>query len=309
MNRGISGRLLAFGTTGVCASIALLMVLLPVGAGSVPHPGLVLKAPYARSTSSPSSSTNVGGCAGTSTTTGTWNAHTGIARLADSAKAASCKGVSGGLGSFSYGYVTNSITIVIPFTVLTNGAHSISQSWTVTLASARGYTSGGCPAKLVNTNPPSGTTSVGYCEDGAEWSFNSNAYLVDLTNGSWASYNASSVAAYDLNGWQNYTLCTNPASPPCTTTVGPIPFTANFQVNAAGFSGWVWNGATSFTMWSNGTNMVRGHHYVLVVTVSDDKLAFVYQYNLAKTWIASAFSSINMATGANGAKLNSVTII
>jgi hypothetical protein len=61
-------------------------------------------------------------------------------------------------------------------------------------------------------------------------------------------------------------------------------------------------------MWTNGTGIVAGHHYVLLVVTFFEIFAESFAYNLAKYWAGKASSSLDMASPGNGATLNSITV-
>jgi len=305
-NGARSGRLLAFGTTGFAASVALLMILSPAVAGIQTH--VVLAPPYKHSASSANYYSSVSGCASAKTTKALWNAKTGTVTFADSTSARTCKGGVAGVGSSGSAYTTTGIEVAIPFTVSSSGAHSISSSLTVTIASIAALTTGGCPKP--NVAYPQAMNSYAYAECYAanELSFYASAQVVDLNNGSWYG-NYSYASAYNYSYWENYTYCYNYGSPACSNFTGGASYMYGYGYNYMAGAPWTFNGANSLTLWTNGTSMVRGHHYVLLLSVSDDKEAYAYQINELGFWAASASASINMATLGNGARLNSITIV
>jgi len=305
MLSGRSGRFLALGTTGLAAAVTLMMVLAPASAGAITHP-TILKPTY-KGTSSPNSYVSLSGCAGAKASPPKWNAKTGNVSLSNVVAVKTCPASLAGVGGYSSAYSAYGMTIAIPF-VVTTGSHSIAASWTVKIASAHTNTVGGCPTPTWSYPPALNSYDYSYCEAAAGVSFNANANVVDLSNNSWYS-NYSYVAGYDSGFWENYTYCYNYGTPACANTTGSFPSTSAFGYNEVGFSAFSWNGVTTFTMFTNGTNMVRGHVYVLIVTVSDDKNAYVAAYNVKGLWAASAAAAVNMAPPSNGAKLNSITIV
>ncbi|MCI4330492.1 MAG: hypothetical protein L3K19_01415 [Thermoplasmata archaeon] len=302
-----SGRLLAFGATGFATAVTLLMVLAPAGAGA--HPNLTMTAPYKHTAWSPQYYSSVNGCAAAATTKSLWNPTTGTVTFSDAAAAKVCKAIVGQVGSYSSAYTETGGQLAIPFTVSSNGAHSITSSWTVNIASALAKTTGGCPKPNVAPTQPYLSSAYAYCESGNEVSFYMSGYVSDLNNGSWYNYNGSYADAYNYSFWENYTSCSNYGTPSCYNSTTGYGYLYSYGYNEVGLAAWTFNGATTFTMWNNGTNMVKGHHYVLYVSLSDDKEAYADAYNLLGHWAGSASASINMATLGNGAKLNSVAIV
>jgi hypothetical protein len=252
---------------------------------------------------------SVSGCASAKSTAVKWSPLTGMLNWADAAAAKTCKGGIGSVGTGSSAYMSGGTTLGIPFTVSSNGAHSITESWTVTMASALAKTMGGCPKANVGYPQPYLSSAYAYCESGNEVSWYMSAYVQDLNNGSWYNYNYSYADAYNYSYWENYTSCSNYGTPSCYNFTGGSGYLYGYGYNEVGTVGFTFNGANIITMWTNGTNMIKGHHYLLVITVSDDKSAYAYDYNTLGFWAASASASINLSTLGNGARLNSVTIV
>lgn len=302
-----SGRLWTIGTTGLLATVSLLMVLAPASAGAV-HPAYVLKAPYKGSVSTPNSYSYWAGCASAKSVTTKWAPLTGMVTGSNSDKAVVCKKTLGGIGSSSYGSSGTGITIGIPFKVASTGNHSIGSAVSVTLAGSSALTTSGCPAKNVNYNPPLYTSSSAGCSDSTSLNANFYAYVVDATNTSWYNSNYSYAQAYNYTYWGNSTYCYNYGTPACSNTTGGSSYGAAYAYNAPGWTGFTWAGTTVFTMWTNGTNMVKTDKFVLVLNIGLGHSASVYAYNLLAYWAGSASASINMATLGNGATLSSITI-
>jgi hypothetical protein len=139
-------------------------------------------------------------------------------------------------------------------------------------------------------------------------SFVAFASVFDSNNINWSGAYSSAIA-YNSTLWQHYTYCTNKGTPSCSNFTGLLPSTTLSGTNEAGFSAWVRNGTTSFTMYTNGTKMVRGHHYFLGLTILDQATAWVFVDNLKRHWWAGAAAAVNMAPPNDGAKLNSITIV
>jgi hypothetical protein len=75
-----------------------------------------------------------------------------------------------------------------------------------------------------------------------------------------------------------------------------------------GFGALTLNGATTFTVWDNGTRTLPRDHYVLTFEMAMVAEAFADEGNLQHPWSASALNPINLETLGNGATLTSVTI-
>jgi hypothetical protein len=307
-NGSRSGRLLVFGTTGITAAVTLLMVLAPVGSGAVVHPQVTLTAPYLKTTNSPNSYWDVGGCAKAKTKPGHWTPTTGAVSMMAAGMGHTCGKSFGGVGGSGYGYAGSGISIAMPFKVSKSGNHSIGQSWTVTAAMTQAFSSAACPAKNVNYHPSLYQSSYAYCESGAYISLYISASVVDLSNSSWYSHNYSYADTYNDSFFENYTDCYNYTTTTCYNNSGTFSYFGSYGYNDPGFSAFTWNGATTFTLWTNGTNMVKTDHYALTVSMSISAEGFGESANLLGPWSGSGSASVNLATLGNGATLNSVTI-
>lgn len=303
--RGRWGRYLAFGTGGLSAAVALLMVLAPATAAAAVHPTVVMAPPYLGTASSPSSSISTSGCAAAAAKALHWNSTSGLITGSTSSAAKSCKATTGPVGSSSYGFSDAGVAVGIPFKVATTGNHSIMASITTNMASTMKQTSGGCPKSTVAYPPAPNSFVSGGCFSSSNVEFEFYAYVVDLNNNSWFS-NFSDQFNFTNNFWENYTACDNFGTPSCFNSTGWSNFSFGFGSNARGSISL--NGAGSLSMWTNGTNMVRGHHYVLVFNVFIDSGASVSWYNVAKHWTASASSSLKMSGTGLGATLGSITV-
>lgn len=308
VNSTWSGRFLAAGGTGFALGVALLMVLSPVSAGAGVHPAVSLVAPYKGTVSSPNSYSSFNGCAVLKSGTTKWAATTGMVTSTSSAGAKTCAKSLGSVGAYSSAYGSTGVSVGIPFKVGSNGNHSIGSSFTVTLATTQTFTS--TPCKLnVNYAPALYQYSYGYCEDGASNYFDLSVSVVDLNNASWYSQNYSYAYAYNNSYTENYSDCYNYGTPTCYNSNGTHSYGYSYGYNDPGFAAFAWNGATSFSMWTNATMMVKTHHYALIISISTSTDAFAEKYNVIGAWTGSASDSINMGTLGNGAKLNSVTIV
>jgi hypothetical protein len=72
---------------------------------------------------------------------------------------------------------------------------------------------------------------------------------------------------------------------------------------------WTYGGVNSLTMWMNGTPTVKGHHYLLTISLSDDKDAYVQSYNEKTHWAAFSVAAISLNPPTHGAQLSSVVIL
>jgi hypothetical protein len=297
----------ALGATGFAAAVTLLMMLAPAGAGAV-HPLKVYSPAYKHTTSSGGVSYSVQGCTKAKASNGVWHPATGVITALDSAAGTSCgKGPGKFVGSASSATVGSYVQIGIPITVSHSGNNSIGTSWSVNLASVFSVTAPPCPTMNVNVNPPLNSYSSAYCQTGTSASFDPYSTVIDLSNSSWAS-NYSYGYIYNNSGWQNYSSCSNYGTPSCYNSTGPFNNGYNFGYNEVGFGAFGFNGASAFTLWNNGTSMVKSHHYLLLVSLSIYVGAFAETWNLASGWAATSSASFNMATLGNGATLTSITV-
>ena len=307
LTRARSGRFLALGTTGFAAAVTLLMVLGPA-AGAIVHPSIVLTPAYKNTVKSPNAYWSVSGCAKAKAGTPNWNAATGGLSGMAAASATSCGKSVGGVGGSGSGSASSGISVAIPFKVSTNGNHAISTSISLSLASTNSSTWGPCPPALGTYPPALNAYYYGYCEVGSSFSMYTSISVVDLTNTSWYA-NYSYADAYTSGYWENYTYCYNYGTPTCSNFTGGSGYSSAYAYNAPAFaSSFLWNGASSWSMWTNGTNMVKTHHYAIILTESVYAGAYAYAYNINAHWNAAASAMINMATLGNGARVNSVTI-
>lgn len=296
----------------VAIAVALLMVLSPLSAGGTVHPnGLVMKAPYKGTASTARSFPQEQGCYKSKGPSWVWSPLNGTINGTVKVSAKVCPKSVGYIGADSGVYTYNDLYVGIPLRGAFSGNHSIRSSWTVQVARSQAYTIGGCPPKVnINYNPSYGTDTYGFCLAYAAVVYEETAYVVDLQNGSWYS-NFSSVEAYNESSWWNYTECYNYSGATCYNATGPLyNNTGQYGSQAPGFgSSFAWGTRTSYAMWTNGTDMVATHHYMLFIDLFFEVFSEADAYNEAYHWNGAAAASMNMATSGNGAKLNSVTVI
>lgn len=308
LNSTRSGRLLTVGATGFALAVAVLMALAPASAGAVAHPSVVLKAPYKGTLASASIFTDLGGCAALKVVPAKWAATTGMLTSSVSASSHTCPKSIGTIGANSYADGGPGIGVAIPFKVGTNGNHSIGSSFTITLASSSAFAAPFCKL-AVNYAPAHYQYSYGYCEAGTYISFSINAQLVDLNNATYSAYNSSYGDTYNDSYTENYSYCYNYSAPACYNNNGTHGYAGAYAYNAPGFSPFAMSGSTTFTMWTNGSMMVKTHHYAVTFSLYLSCDSFAEKYNVIGAWTGSSACSINMGTLGNGAKLNSVTIV
>jgi len=301
-----SGKFLALGTTGFATAMTLLMILAPAS-GALVHPSIVLTPAYKNTVASPNTYWSTSGCAMAKAAAPHWNAATGGISGADSASAKTCAKSLGGVGGSSFGDASSGMSVAIPFKVASNGNHAISTSFSVKIASSSSFTYASCPKFTVTYPPALNQYEYAYCEAGASLSMYVNLNVVDLTNSSWYG-NYSYADSYNESYFENYTDCYNYGTPTCYNYSAANTYNYNYSYNAAGFTAFSWNGATTWTMWTNGTNMIKTHHYALILSISVSADTYAEYYHTLTHWAASAVGMVNMATLGNGAKINSVTI-
>jgi hypothetical protein len=287
-------------------AVAIVILVAPVSVGT--HAGLTLKAPYKGVTSASSGVLSYLGCGHPKSVPIAWSPTSGVITGAASGTAKTCGKSTGTVGAHDAGWAHLVIDLALPFRVTTSGSHSIGAGWTVSLATSINFTSGGCPAKNLNTHPPLYSSNQAYCLTEGFAEFVAFASVADLSNQSWSSYNGSYAIGYTAPYWQNFTVCYNFGTPTCTNTVGPGKGGYNYGGNDPGFSKFTFSGTTTFTLWCNATNMVKTDRFALVLSVEIAAGADALEYNLAGPWPASSAGALNMATLGNGAKLNSVVI-
>lgn len=302
-----SGKLLTIGSTGFLAAVSLLMVLAPASGAAV-HPTVLFKAPYKGTFSVPSGYTSWSGCAVAKTSTPKWSPGSGTISASMTAAGKTCKqfGNYGGGGS---AYASDSLVVLVPFKVGSNGNHSVSSSWGLTMASTKTFTYGGCPAKNINYYPSLYQTSSSGCGDSANVYLDIYAGLTDLSNSSWYSYNGSYAYASNYSYYYNSTYCYNYGTPSCYNSSYAYNSSYTYGYNAPGWSSVSWNGATPFTFWNNGTAMKKTDKYALVISLYMSVGGSASMNHLLGPWLVTGGASLNMATLGNGAKINSINIV
>ncbi|MCI4331330.1 MAG: hypothetical protein L3K19_05730 [Thermoplasmata archaeon] len=297
---------MSIGTAGFATAVTLLMVLAPASAGGI-HALKVYTPTYKHTVNQPGAYWSVSGCAKAKVTTAKWSAVSGTVKAAASTSASTCGKSLGTVGGSSYANGESYMTVGIPVMVGSSGNHSVASSWTLSLGTTSSYTSSACPAKNVNYHPALNSYSYAYCEAGTYLSVDVSSSITDLSNSSWYG-NYSYGDSYNESAYENYTECYNYGTPTCYNGTS-YHYANTYGYNEAGFSAFTWNGATTFSLWNNGTHMVKSHHYVLVISVYFSTEAFAEQANLLGPWAGSAVASMNGATLGNGATLNSVSIV
>ena len=308
-----TGRHIRLGALGLTAVVALLMALttataMPLGV----RPNLVLSAPYHATVTSPTTSVVNSGCSAAAASPAKWLAGTGLIHAAVTTSAKACMPIGGLAARGAGGGTATSTTqmqVAIPFTVSTNGTHSVVSSWTVTLSTVQTSTVGGCPTSRVHAHQPFAQFATSLCQDLAGFTFGVSATLFDESNLTWTGYTTSSAASYNSSGWENYTYCENYGTPLCANFTGPTGSVYSTGTNDPGFSAFTFAGTSSFSLWNNGTAMVANHHYLLIVTLGLSANCYAFNSNVRSVWNATASASINMSTGGNGALLNSITVV
>lgn len=302
-----SGRILAFGGTGFALSVAMLMVLAPATGAASAHPAVVLIAPYKGTISSPNIYTDLQGCGTLKSVPAKWAPSTGGVTTSVSAAAHTCGKSFGSVGANSYASASPGLSVAVPFKVGSNGNHSVAVSFSLSVATTSAYAAPFC--KLgVNYAPAKGQYSYGYCEAGADVYIQVSAQLADLNNGSYYAYNYSYAESYNDSYTENYSDCYNYAgTPTCYNSNGSHTYAGAYSYNAAGAMSA--SGSSTFTLWTNGTMMVKGHHYAVVLSLYIGCSVFAEKYNVIGPWAGSASGSVNMGTLGNGMVLKSVTIV
>ncbi|MCI4331509.1 MAG: hypothetical protein L3K19_06650 [Thermoplasmata archaeon] len=307
--RAGDGRDLSWVTTALAAGVALVMLLAPSGSGVLVRPSTTLTAPYLHTSSASGKGTQVYGCAKATAPRPIWNHLVGRIAEFNNASSKAC-GKSVGVGGSSQGYAQTDLSAAIRFSISSPGSHSVTASVTLKMSTWDTFTRGGCPAKNVPYPAKPNQYAYGICEAAVYLSWSTSAYVVDENNISWYG-NTSFAYSQNDSYYENYSDCYNFGSPACTNISGTFWGTSGsgtFSTNMGGFGSFTTNGTTSLTMWSNGTQMVRNHHYVLIVSVGMSVTVFANDYNLLGFWPGNAVGTINMGTLGNGMTFNSVTI-
>lgn len=268
--------MLATGSSGGFGAVLFLLVLAPAGSAVAPH--VTMTAPYSGSVAN-SNAWSTYGCAKASIATPTSFSLThGLGSAAGKASAKTCRGSFGG-SQYDAGVASGASTIAIKLNVATGGTKTVVANWTITVAGHQNLSMAPC----VTSN----ASGYSYCYEYAIVYVSAYSWLVDLKTGasaysssSFYQYNASYNDSYCYNGTcANYTYGTN-----------------------GGFSG------AFGALFSISSSTSTRHTYALYTT-------FYWVVEVASASYAAHFSggasgtaSLDMATGGNGAKLNSITI-
>ncbi|HEV2317302.1 MAG TPA: hypothetical protein VGV89_06990 [Thermoplasmata archaeon] len=308
MKRGTtvgSGRMLTVGATGLVAAVTLLVVL-GLAVGGVVVAPKVYTAPYRGSAGAPNWSTSGSGCATARLTTPAWHPRTGEFTTATADSARACGKPNGYLGGQNYASSSGTVQLTFPLPLTLRGNHSISSTWTIKVASSWSYSAGTVCPKNVNYYPPLYGYSYAYCQAGNFVSFYMSSYLADLNNNTWgANYSAASV--YNDTYYEDWTYCYNQGTPVCSTSTSSSSG-STASINAVGMGAWTWNGSTTVTFWTNATNMILGHHYVLIVNIYASTEAVAGFYSLHTAWKGNAAASLNLASLGHGDTVSSIQI-
>jgi hypothetical protein len=302
-----ASRVLSGTATGFALAVTVLMALAGSSAALTPHPPIVVSAPYKGTLPVPSENTQSTGCAVAKAGSPRWMPSTGAIHESIRSSSNACK-YNGNYGGGGSSQASNDMTLLVPFKVGSNGNHTISSRWIVNLASVTSVTTGGCPPKSVNYNPPLYAYSFGGCSSSMSIFWQVNTQVVDLSNSSWFYTNGSYVAANNQSYWSNQTTCYNYGVPTCSNSTYGYNSSSAFGYGGIGYGTFTWNGATTLTLWSNSSYMVKTDHFALLVDIYMGVSTQAQQNQLVSPWAGGAFASINMASLGNGAVLNSITI-
>jgi hypothetical protein len=291
------------------APLACSLLLLLTAAPSATAATVTWVAPFSGAVSSNGHSVSLSGCGSARAPLPKWTALTGVVTELAASTVKNCPSQYGGIGSSSSASAGGSLGLSFPLRVGSAGNHTFATNVTVTLTTHRANTVGGCPAPNVPYPQPQNSWNYAECVSASNLAFSLSAAVVDLDNYFWGS-NGSGFTATSAVGWMNYTYCDNwiGQGPTCANTTGGWITGGLSGVNAPGYSSFSWTGSTTVVLWTNGTGMVRSHHYALVITVALDDSAGVTSYNLLGPWHATAKAAIDMANLGNLFRLNSVRI-
>lgn len=266
-------------------------------------------APYSHIISSSAHSVSLSGCGSARGPLPKWSPQYGLVTGLAFSKVKSCTIQYGAIGSSSSASASGSLGLSFPVRVGSAGTHSFATSVTVDLSTQRANSVGGCPAPNVPYPQPSNAWNYAECVSGSSVAFSLAAGLVDLDNYFWGG-NGSGFTDTSSVGWMNYTYCDNwiGQGPSCANNTAGWITGGLSGVNAPGYASFTWTGSTTVVLWTNGTGMVRSHHYALEITVALGDSAAVTTYNLLGPWHASAKATIDMASLGDLLRLNSVTI-
>jgi hypothetical protein len=292
---------------GAGVPLIVIVLLLPTFAAGA-HPSGMIRAPFPGSTSTPSGYSGYAGCSKAYGVPLKWNDVHGFIRGKNRVNATSCGGSPSGLATYDSAFALDSTTVVVPFKVHHGGNNSIMETWNVKLRAFQATPGSGCPNKTVNYHPTINTTSEGFCDSYSSLSFTILESLVDLTNGSFTTFNYSSFANDSSRQWENDTLCSHFRKViSCTNSTFWSNSSYEYGQNEW-VSGFTYTGKSVLHMWTNASGMLAAHTYGLVVTVQIDSDVELSSARLVSGWNASASASILMGIPGNGARLESIAL-
>lgn len=289
--------------------LACFLLLLLTAAPAASAAPVIWIAPYAGAVSSSGHGVSQSGCGSARAPAPTWSAQYGVVTVLAASIVKNCTSPYGATGSSGSASAGGSIGLWFPLRVGSAGNHTFATKVTVTLTTHRANTVGACPAPNVSYPQPSNSWNYAECVSGTNLAFVLSAGVTDLNDRFWGS-NGSGFTATSTIGWMNYTYCDNwiGQGPSCANTTSGWILGGLSGMNAPGYSSFTWTGSTTVVLWTNGTGMVRSHHYALMITVALDDSASVPSVNLLGPWHATAKATINMANLGNLLRLNSITI-
>jgi hypothetical protein len=289
-----TGSLMAFGVGGSATAIALLMLVAPSGLGASAL-STHLSAPF-KGAAHAYSSSGSSGCSREALAVAPFaQTKTGNEGWSGWASAKTCTSYFPGTGADSAAYIDAGWTFGIPFTVATNGPHSLFADGNFSInMTVKITTSGHCPTKTV---PYSwGKLTTGYCNAYAEANYNGADYIQDQTNGSIFVGDLRFSPGNAVENTQSiYWGCYTPSyGSGCFSYNSSFVTPKTTELSPTGlFYGYTWD---------NGT-LSSGHHYVFYYTEYHDVTTDVTGWTSA-----TAYASENEATGGNGGQLTSVQV-
>jgi hypothetical protein len=278
------GGYLAAGSTGLLASVTLLLVLAPAGMGMAVHSlgTKTIVAPYKGATSL-SNSWSVNGCGKAKVVSmAMFNLKTGSGGFSDSASGKTCGKTFGGVGGYGSGYAGGTISMAIKLpgkTAGISGATSVVATWALMDSGVTSLSPGKCSF--------SAGASFQLCETYADAYVYAYPYIVDQTNNTYSYPSTYWSGMY--NDSYNETYC---YSGTCY----------NYSYGASGS----FSNSVTHAWFFNVSGMTSAHTYVLLMSLYGGASAGVYLYN-AKMTAAAGSASLNFATLGNGATLTSIT--
>lgn len=224
----IGRRLAVWGSGGVAAAIAALMIVTPAALAHT-----VMVAPYKGTASSPYNYGYVNGCGAKAKNTvpAKWTGINGRIAMSESASVGTCSSGPGG-GS---AYASANIVVVVPIK-LPGGNHTVKVSWIVNETSSQKFKSGGgCPAAVLSS---SGYGSS-YCSSGTSVSLSAFGYVVDVSSGyyyyatnQWGGY-ANGTYQYNDEYCYSFTCTWNNGTQVTKGPTGALSFTSWFNVTSS----------------------------------------------------------------------------